>query len=564
MEWFTKQTFGSLLDSAAERMGDRPALTFEGKEFSFLDLQTEAHGVARALIASEVSPGEIVALWMDNRPEWIHTQFGTALAGATLLPVNTNLRANDLAYILRHSRCSTLILASRSGPVSYQSILEDVLNSDSDGSWSDLKRIVVLDADVVPEGWLGWSDFLRAGSTVSDDVLAARAGSVSPDDPALVMYTSGTTGKPKGVVHSHHAIRNVTDQANRLGVTEVDVTVIFLPLFHAYGFYEGPLLTLVTGARMVLLRRFQPDETLKAIEDERGTMCFGFVTHFSDLLSSPNFAQADRSTLRASIMAVGPLAMRKVAYETQRRLGGKVVSGFGMTEIGPCASLGFLDEDEVHSCETSGYPLSGYGFRVIDPDSGEDCERGVPGEVLVRTYQVTSGYSYDPQRTAELVDPEGWLHTGDLGVQRPDGYVQIVGRYKDQLRVGGENVDPSEVEAFFLERTTLIDALLVGIPDERLGEVPCMCVIVDGDLTPDVTEALLSLADGEAGDVQAAPTHRRLRVLSGDCDGQGRATHDEGHGDRKVTGSVVKNCGTPLKPSPRDRSRVTERSPEFL
>lgn len=285
MEWFTKQTFGSLLDSAAERMGDRPALTFEGKEFSFLDLQTEAHGVARALIASEVSPGEIVALWMDNRPEWIHTQFGTALAGATLLPVNTNLRANDLAYILRHSRCSTLILASRSGPVSYQSILEDVLNSDSDGSWSDLKRIVVLDADVVPEGWLGWSDFLRAGSTVSDDVLAARAGSVSPDDPALVMYTSGTTGKPKGVVHSHHAIRNVTDQANRLGVTEVDVTVIFLPLFHAYGFYEGPLLTLVTGARMVLLRRFQPDETLKAIEDERGTMCFGFVTHFSDLLS---------------------------------------------------------------------------------------------------------------------------------------------------------------------------------------------------------------------------------------------------------------------------------------
>lgn len=289
MEWFAKQTYGALLESAAERMAQRTAFTFEGEHHSFTDFCSQARRVARALMALGVAPGEIVALWMDNRPEWLYAQFGAALVGATLLPVNTNLRALDLDFILDHSRCTTLILAATSGPISYQSILEDVLASKRSGAdgLPHLRHVVVLDTPTVPEGWTDWDGFLARGSTVSDDELTNRAAMVSPDDPVLIMYTSGTTGKPKGVVHSHHAIRNVTDQANRLGMTESDVTAMFLPLFHAYGFYEGPLLTLVTGARMVLLRRFDPVETLKAIESERATMCFGFITHFSDLLRSP-------------------------------------------------------------------------------------------------------------------------------------------------------------------------------------------------------------------------------------------------------------------------------------
>ncbi len=499
MEWFAKQTYGTLLDSAAERLGDRTAFTFEGEHRTFTDFRAQSRRVAKALISIGVAPGEIVALWMDNRPEWLYTQFGAALVGATLLPINTNLRANDLSYILEHSRCTTVVLASASGPISYQEILEDVLTSSNNrgDGLSSLRHIVALDAERLPEGWSGWDAFLLAGSFVSDEELSNRSNQVSPDDPALIMYTSGTTGKPKGVIHSHHAIRNVTDQANRLGVTESDVTAMFLPLFHAYGFYEGPLLTLVTGARMVLLRRFDAVQTLELIESERATMCFGFITHFSDLLRAPNFESSDRSTLRVSIMAVGPVAMRQVAYETQARFGGKVVSGFGMTEIGPCASLGIPDEDATHSCETSGYPLSGYAFRVIDPESGQERERGVQGEVLVKTYQVTDGYLRDPERTAQLIDAEGWLHSGDLGVIHNDGYVQIIGRYKDQLRVGGENVDPSEVEAFYLEEPSIVDALLIGIPDERLGEVPCLCVITNHAHDDEETERLLALADGK-------------------------------------------------------------------
>ena len=499
MEWFAKQTYGALLDSATERMAERTAFTFEGEHCSFTELRTQARRVARAFIALGVAPGEIVALWMDNRPEWLYAQFGAALVGATLLPINTNLRANDLEFILEHSQCTTLVLAAASGPISYQSILDDVLTSsrrENDGL-THLRHVVVLEEQHVPDGWTDWDDFLLLGTAVSDDELSNRAAHVSPDDPALIMYTSGTTGKPKGVVHSHHAIRNVTDQANRLGVTESDVTAMFLPLFHAYGFYEGPLLTLVTGARMVLMRRFDPVETLTTIESERATMCFGFITHYSDLLNAPSFETSDRSSLRVSIMAVGPVAMRQIAHETQSRFGGKIVSGFGMTEIGPCASLGFLDEDETHSCETSGYPSSGYSFRVIDPESGKECQRGEQGEVLVKTYQVTDGYLRDPERTAQLIDAHGWLHTGDLGVIHVDGYLQIIGRYKDQLRVGGENVDPSEVEAFYLEQTTISDALLVGIPDERLGEVPCLCIITKDELSTETTQRLLTLADGK-------------------------------------------------------------------
>ncbi len=497
MEWFTKQTFGELLDSAVERFGQRTAVTFEGCHLSFDGLRSAAQQVARGLVSVGVTRGDIVALWMDNRPEWLHVEFGAAYIGAILLPVNTSLREKDLGYVLRHSRCSTIVLAAQSGPTAYQSILSDVMGSREEGGLGSLRNVVVLDAKDVPDGWLCWEDFLSRGDGVSETEVLSRTRESSADDSALIMYTSGTTGKPKGVVHSHHAIRNVTDQANRLGVTERDITVMFLPLFHAYGFYEGPLLTLITGARMVLMRRFDPAKTLEAIETERVTMSFGFVTHFSDLLNCPSLGSTDRSSLRVSIMAVGPIAMRPIAYATQARFGGKFVSGFGMTEIGPCASLGFLDEDAYHSCETSGYPLTGYAFKVIDPESGRELDRGSQGEVLVQTYQATEGYLHDSERTAELIDEQGWLHTGDLGVLDSAGYLQILGRYKDQLRVGGENVDPSEVEAFFLEHPSITDALLVGIPDERLGDAPCLCVIARETLSDDSIDELTAFADGK-------------------------------------------------------------------
>lgn len=420
---------------------------------------------------------------MLNRAEWIFAAFAALDIGAVLLPINTALREQDLAFILRHSQCRVLVMAPRSGPVDYTAVLDAVapeLHDAAPGplrleSLPALRWVVMLDVDRSERGYVSWADFVETlGGEAECDRLRSA---VSPDALAVAMYTSGTTGTPKGVMHSHHGIRNVVDQANRMNVRGSDVLLMFLPLFHAYAFYEGPLLSLVTGARCVLLPRFDAGDALAALERHRATMCFGFSTHFSDLMDHPDFETTDRSSLRVSIMAVGPASMESVGRRVARGFGGRVISGYGMTELGPGAALGFLDEDEDHGAATSGYPLPGYEFRTIDPVTGAVQPRGTPGEVLIRGYQVTEGYLDEPVLTAAAIDADGWLHSGDVGIIQQDGYLRIVGRYKDMLRVGGENVDPAEVEALYAQHPCVKVAALVPVPDARLDEVGCLCVV---------------------------------------------------------------------------------------
>jgi fatty-acyl-CoA synthase len=504
-EWFEKRTFGTLLDDVAERFPDRVGLSFEDRQWTFSQLRIEARRVAASFIAAGVRPGETIGLWMPNRPEWLAAAWGAFYAGAVLLPVNTSLRVDDLSYILAHSGCTTLVCAAASGPVRYLPILAEALavGPGSTALPASLRRVVVVEdgehldelGAAVPES-ITWADFVTRGDVVAREEVRRRAGAVSPDARALVMYTSGTTGTPKGVLHSHHAVRNVTDQANRLGVTESDALLMFLPLFHAYGLYSGPLLSLITGARMVLMPRFDAGEALQAIEAERVTMCFGFSVHFTDMMAHPAFDGTDRRSLRVSINAVGSRSFAIQARAAVEHFGGRFVSGYGMTEIGSGSTLGFLDDDVEHGAETSGYPLPGYQFKVVDPAVGTEVARGEPGEVFVRTYQATEGYLNDPVRTAALIDDEGWVHTGDMGVIGTDGYLQIVGRYKDILRVGGENVDPSEVEALFLEHPAVQAAVLVGRSDDRLGEVPVLCTVLASEAPAGCENELLHLAEG--------------------------------------------------------------------
>lgn len=484
-DWFEKKSYGQAVHEAADRFGDRVALSFGDRSWSFTELATEVDRSAGRLDAAGVKPGEVVGLWLDNRPEWLFVFFGAAQLGAVVLPLNTGLRSDDCRYVLAHSRCSTLILAPRSGPVDYLDILDSV-RADLPG----LRRVILVDDDAEAGRDLRWSEL--------DPGVEPIRPVVEPDGLATIMYTSGTTGAPKGVMQSHHALRNVTDQANRLNVRESDVIVMFLPLFHAYGLYEGPFMSVLTGARMCLLERFDAGRALAAIEVERATLCFGFSTHFQDMVEHPSFVTTDRSSLRAGILAVGPRSLEALARRVQREFGGKVVSGFGMTEIGVGATLGFLDEDEEHSAATSGYPLSGYEFRIVDPGTGELNPTGLPGEVHVRGYQVMLGYLDDPEQTAQTVDEDGWLHTGDVGVRAEDGYIRILGRYKDMLRVAGENVDPAEVETLYGEHDAVASAVLVGVPDARLEEVPCLCVQLREGLALDdeLRAELLSYADG--------------------------------------------------------------------
>jgi fatty-acyl-CoA synthase len=285
------------------------------------------------------------------------------------------------------------------------------------------------------------------------------------------MYTSGTTGFPKGAMHDHRLVRNVTDRAFRLAVGAEDVIMMYLPLFHLFGFSEGMLTSMVTGARQVLTETFDGEESLALIARERATVVHGFDTHWKALCDAYERRPRDVGSVRTGILAAGMSSSTAVARQA-RRIFGPLVSGYGMSEFGVGVAIGALDSTEEQSCEASGHPAPGYEIRVVDPDTGRDQPPGAPGEILVRGYSLMRGYYNKPEATATAIDADGWMHTGDMGVFRADGHLRFIGRYKDMLKIGGENVDPMEVEAYLMAVPGVDVAAVVSYPDERLGEVP--------------------------------------------------------------------------------------------
>lgn len=482
-DWYEKSPMGALVDRAARLFGPKEALYYEGKRWTFTQLKEDVDHAARALIQLGIRPGEKVALWMPNRPEWIHLLFAVAKTGAVLVPINTRFRTADLEYVVLQSDTSTLITVDRSGPVDYLGMVRELCPEVESGDPTDLRpekfpglqRVVVL-GDPRHHGVLGWADVVSAGEAVPPGELEQRQGAVDPVDPALIMYTSGTTGFPKGVVHNHNIQRNVNDEISRMGTTTEDVILMYLPLFHAFGLYEGPLMSTITGARTVLTTTFDPGEALKLIEQERVTIVHGFDTHFHGLISHPNCDRTDRSSLRTGILAAGMASSEPVARRAQDVLC-PTITGWGMTELGVAASMSFLDSSQDDRCSGSGFPLPGHEFKIIDPETGEELPPETTGELCVRAYSIMLEYYKKPEETAKAVDPEGWLHTGDVATIRDDGWVRFIGRYKELLKVGGENVDPVEVEAFLLSHPAVSAVQVVGVADERLSEVACACVV---------------------------------------------------------------------------------------
>ena len=495
-EWFEKSTVGLLPGWAASAFGEREALCFAGRRWSFRELAEDVDRAARGLMALGVQPGEKVSLWLNNRPEFIHLMFAVIKIGAVLIPVNTRLRANDVDYVLKQSNSGTLIAEERSGPVDYLAMVHELLPDLPEAdpaalafpAYPDLHRVILF-AEGPRPGTLHWPELLRMAERVSPQALAERAAAVSPDDTAYIMYTSGTTGFPKGVMHTHAIIRNVTDRVNRLAITPDDVILMYLPLFHVFGFGEGPLVSLVSGARQVLTATFDAEECLDLIQRERVTLVHGFDLHFRDLMLSQERKPRDVSSLRTGLLAAGMHNSTAIARKTQQTLM-PTVSCFGMSECGVGAGLSHLNSTEEQRCESSGYPAPGYEFRIIDPETGEQLHTGVPGEILVRGYMLMQGYYNKPEETARAIDAEGWLHSGDMGLLRADGCLRFMGRYKDMLKVGGENVDPMEVESFLLEHPGVRDAAVVGYPDERLGEVAVAFVRPEPEHAPTPEELI--------------------------------------------------------------------------
>jgi fatty-acyl-CoA synthase len=482
-EWFPKRCIGDLPAEAARRWGAREALAFQGQRWTFRQLEECVQGAAKALLHLGVQPGDKVSVWLPNRPEWLHLMFAICRIGAVLVPINTRLRAGELAYILQQSNSTTFIATDRSGPADYRPTWRELLPGmeaaaaplERFAELPDLRRVVAVTAQPVP-GAHHWAGAVAAGRAVSDAAVQERARAVDPDATVLILYTSGTTGFPKGVMHGHAMVRNITDHANRLGVTQNDVILTYLPLFHVFGFTEGPLTSLLTGARQVITESFNGDACLDLIERERATIVHGFDTHFKDLLDGQERRARDVSSLRAGICAAGMASSTAIARRTNERLF-PTFTAFGMSEVSVGACLSFLDSTLEQRCETSGYPAPGYEVAIQDPTTGQPLPPGTPGEIAVRGYMVMQGYYNKPAETAQVLDAQGWLHSGDMGYLRPDGYLVFMGRYKDMLKIGGENVDPMEVEGFLLGHPGIQQVAVVGLPDDRLHEVPVAFVI---------------------------------------------------------------------------------------
>lgn len=493
-------TIGADLAATASAYPDRDALVevASGRRWSYAELSADVRRLASGLLQAGISAGDRVGIWAPNCAEWVLTQYACAEIGAVLVNLNPSYRSHELAYALKQSGAAMVVSASRFKTSDYVALLREAASE-----CPELREAVFIDS-------ARWHEL--AGTAVDAAALSRAAAALHTHDPIDIQYTSGTTGYPKGATLSHHNILNNGYLVGELlGYTEQDRVCLPVPFYHCFGMVMGNLAATSHGAAIIIpAPGFDPAATLRAVQAESCTSLYGVPTMFIAELGLPDFGRYDLTSLRTGIMAGSPCpvqVMRRVIDDMHMR---EVAICYGMTETSPVSTQTRAEDSLAQRVETVGRVGPHLEIKLTDPGTGHTVPRGEVGEFCTRGYSVMTGYWNDPAKTAAAIDADGWMHSGDLAVMDDDGYVRITGRIKDMVIRGGENIYPREIEEFLHTHPDILDAQVVGVPDETYGEELMAVVMMRAGAAPLSVEALREFCAGRLAHFKVP---RYLRVV---------------------------------------------------
>ncbi len=489
-----ESTIPRLVRRAARRFSSANAIEDDSVVLSFTELLDRSRAAARALLAAGMRRGDRIAVWAPNIHEWVIAALGVHSVGGVLVPLNTRLKGLEAGYILEKSGARLLFTVGQFLDNRYVELLRDALGGEGLGRPVEglpaLESIVIVRGDVAP-GTQRWADFLKGGDGVATEWAEEQALAVAEDDLSDILFTSGTTGKPKGVMTTHaQNLRAFEAWSEVIGLREGDRYLIVNPFFHAFGYKAGWLASLMRGCTILPQQVFDVPQVLARIARDRVTMLPGPPTLYQMILASPERTNADLSSLRLAVTGAASIPVELILRMRRELTFDTIITGYGLTEACGIATMCRYDDDPETIATTSGRAIPDVQVRCVD-EAGAEVARGTPGELVVRGYNVMRGYFDDERATAEAIDLGGWLHTGDIAVMDERGYVRITDRIKDMFIVGGFNVYPAEVEGGLVAHPDVAQVAVIGVPDERLGEVGMAWVVPRPGAAP-TGEALIA------------------------------------------------------------------------